>query len=70
MRVEQLFGSNRFVVVRGQDERRQFFCFFVDSDSACWSKRQDAAASYAAKELAENAIVPIKARAKSKRGKP
>lgn len=65
MRVARV-GNGYYAIVRGQSTP-QFFCFYVDDDSAAWSKRRDAAQYFERESLAEDGIVELRRRAKLKR---
>jgi len=55
-----------FVIVRGK-ERDVFFCFFVDSDSSCWSKLAGSAQFYAEREKAEADLVELRRRTRERK---
>jgi hypothetical protein len=55
-----------FVIVRGR-ERDTFFCFFVDSDSSCWSKLGGSARFYAERSKAETDLIELRRRARERR---
>jgi len=69
MRVEP--EGEHFVIISGKARTRtsRYFCFFVDDDSACWSKRNTGAAHYGSRESAESSLAKLRDRQKARRAR-
>jgi len=67
MRIEQ--ENDHFVIVAGKPRALRYFQFFVDADSACWSKNNSGAAHYSTPESAEASLAKIRDRLRLRREK-
>lgn len=65
MRVEII--GDKFVVVRGDGNRPQYFSFFVDTDRSSWSKFSGQARNHATRTDAEDTIKRLRSRQQDRR---
>lgn len=68
MRIEKDYTIG-FCIVKGQGRKETYFCFFVDSDKAAWSKKPWQRKVYKREEDAQEALDELRRRAKLRRMK-
>jgi len=59
--------EGKYLLVRGP-WLSEYFCFFVDDTSSCWSKKISGARRYATKEEAKKDYFELRQRAKQRAG--
>lgn len=65
MRIET--HGEKFIIVRGPDGDEQYFSFFVDHDSSCWSQHVDMGRKFSSRVQAGRDLKELRARDKIKR---
>lgn len=65
MRIEKVNG--KFVIVRGDENRPQYFSFFVDFNRSSWTKYGEQAHKHETRTSAENTLERLRFRQRDRR---
>lgn len=65
MRIEKMCG--KFLIARGDENRPQYFSFFVDGTGSSWTKFSESAHKHVSRESAQETLRRLRGRQRERR---